>query len=128
MASAASESSSNDRPKLSPEKGRELVGLLLLTAGILLGASLASYPPADPSFLHEPAAGTVGVHNWIGAVGAQISALVFGFLGVAGLALPLGLLVAAARRLRAATGFETTPGRTQALPPEVQKDPITAPV
>jgi DNA segregation ATPase FtsK/SpoIIIE, S-DNA-T family len=111
MASAATESPATDRPKLHPEKGRELIGLLLLTAGILLGASLVSHQPADPSFLHDPAPGArAPVHNWIGAFGAQMSALVFGFLGIAGFALPLGLLVSAARRLRAA-GTERVVGR-----------------
>ena len=41
------------RPKMPPAKGSELMGLVLATAAVLLLASLASYHPSDPSFLHE---------------------------------------------------------------------------
>ena len=100
MPSTPAEQHGSERPKLPPEKGREIVGLLLLTVAILLAASLASHSPSDPSFLHQPGAGVRGVRNWIGSFGAQLSALLFGFLGFAALTLPLGLAVGAWRRLR----------------------------
>ena len=75
------------------------MGLLLGLAGLLLLVALASYHPADPSFLHQS---TVGgpVRNLIGPLGSQIAAAGFGALGLAALLVPLLLLVTAWRRLR----------------------------
>lgn len=111
------------RPALSPEKGNELVGLLLLSLGVLLALSFATYQPGDPSLFHRttaleipaspppPApldgspnatssASGAGSRNWIGPAGAQVSALAFGFLGLTCFLVPLFLLVAGWRRLR----------------------------
>ncbi|MGC2545897.1 MAG: DNA translocase FtsK, partial [Silvibacterium sp.] len=69
----------------------ELIGLLALTAAILLFLSLVSYRPTDPSF------NTVGgfgpgerpAYNWIGLIGAWISDLLLQIEGVTAFALPL---------------------------------------
>ncbi len=93
-------SQSPERPTLSPEKGREIFGLVLLAAGIFLVLSLGSHHPQDPSLLHRVPEEGGRAHNWIGAVGAQISAMAFGFFGLTCLLIPLFLLVAGWRRLR----------------------------
>ncbi len=89
-----------ERPTLSPEKGREILGLMLLAAGIFLVLGLGSHHPQDPSLLHRVASEEAHPRNWIGAVGAQISAVAFGFLGLTCLLIPLFLLVGGWRRLR----------------------------
>lgn len=86
------------RRALSPEKGNELLGLALIGCGLFLVGSLASYSPADPSLFHRLADGSA-VHNWIGPVGAEISAVAFGFLGLPCLLVPLFLLFSGWRRL-----------------------------
>ena len=88
-----------DRPTLSPEKGRELAGLILLSVAILLGLALATYHPADPSVFHDPA-GNPRPQNLVGPVGAELAALGFEFLGVSCLLVPFFLLVTGWRRLR----------------------------
>jgi S-DNA-T family DNA segregation ATPase FtsK/SpoIIIE len=87
-------------PKLPPAKGNELLGLILATLAALLSASLLSYDPADPSFLHELPPAAAGVHNWVGAVGAQVAALLLGLVGATALLLPLGLGIPAWMMLR----------------------------
>jgi DNA segregation ATPase FtsK/SpoIIIE, S-DNA-T family len=88
-----------DRPALSPEKGSEILGLALLAAGVFLVLSFGSHHPQDPSLLHRVTE-EGHVRNWIGAVGAHISAAAFGFFGLTCLLIPLFLLVAGWRRLR----------------------------
>jgi S-DNA-T family DNA segregation ATPase FtsK/SpoIIIE len=88
------------RPTLSPEKGSEILGLLLLAAGVFLILSLGSYHPQDPSLLHRVPGEAVHARNWIGMVGAQISAAAFAFFGLTSLLIPLFLLLAGWRRLR----------------------------
>src|SRR5688500_7554806 len=87
-------------PRLPAAKGHELLGLVLATGALLLAASLVSYHPADPSFLHELPPSRVRVHNWSGAVGAQVAALLLGLLGLSALLLPLGLAAPAWSMLR----------------------------
>jgi DNA segregation ATPase FtsK/SpoIIIE, S-DNA-T family len=93
------------RAKLSPEKGNELLGLLLLTCGALLGLSLASYQAADPSFLHQVSRGSGrGVGNWIGPVGAEVAAFGLALLGLTAFLVPTFFLAAAWKRLRRSGG------------------------
>ena len=103
MSVVVTKSGKPERRALSPEKGSELVGFLLLTMALLLGFALASHHPEDPSLLHR-VTDAARSHNLIGPVGAQVSALGFGFLGFAAFALPAVLLVAGWRRLRRQTG------------------------
>ena len=98
-------------PKLPAAKGHELLGLVLATASVLLGASLISYHPADPSFLHELPPSRIQVYNWSGAVGAQVAALLLGLLGLAALLLPVGLAAPAWGMLRRRAERPRVPGR-----------------
>ena len=79
------------QPRLPVAKGNELLGLVLVTMALLLAASLASYHPADPSFLHEVSPARLRVHNWIGVFGAELSALLLGLVGGTAFVLPLVL-------------------------------------
>ncbi|PYQ59545.1 MAG: cell division protein FtsK, partial [Acidobacteria bacterium] len=92
-------SSTPERPTLSPEKGNELLGILLLAAAAFLVLCLGSHHPQDPSLLHRVPA-DAHAHNWAGAVGAQVSAMAFGFFGLTCFLLPFFLLVSGWRRLR----------------------------
>ncbi len=87
------------RVEISPDKGREIVGVLSAALAVICGASLASFDPADPSFLRQVSGGAP-THNWIGGFGAEIAAAGFNLLGVTCLLIPLLLAVAAWRRLR----------------------------
>src|SRR5438132_13976499 len=75
----------------------EIIAIGLVALALLLGLCLASYNPDDPSW---NAAGETGAHNWIGAVGANVSAGLFQAIGLAGYLLPFLLLAAAWRRFR----------------------------
>jgi S-DNA-T family DNA segregation ATPase FtsK/SpoIIIE len=69
----------------------ELIGLLALTAAILLFLSLVSYRPTDPSFntVGGFGPGTRPAHNWIGLIGAWIADLLLQIEGIAAFCLPL---------------------------------------
>ncbi len=96
--------------RLPESKGKELLGVLLVTMGVLLGLSLVTYHPADPNLLHHTDALEEPVRNWIGPFGAQVSGLLFGFFGLSALAMPAFLLLAGGRRFRSA-GREAVVGR-----------------
>ena len=66
---------------------------------LFLVLSLGSHHPQDPSLLHSVAA-DARAHNWAGSVGAQVSAVAFGFFGLTCFLIPLFLLIAGWRRLR----------------------------
>jgi S-DNA-T family DNA segregation ATPase FtsK/SpoIIIE len=87
------------RPTISPEKGNELVGLLLLALGAILAFSLATYHPGDPSVFHKVAE-AARARNWVGPAGAHAAAVAYSFLGITCLLIPLFLIVAGWRRLR----------------------------
>ena len=84
---------------LTPEKGSEILGVLLGAAVILLACSLLSYNPRDPSVFHRVGEEAERTQNFIGPLGAQISALCFALLGITSFLLPVLLGVAAWRRL-----------------------------
>jgi len=69
----------------------ELIGLLALTAAILLFLSLISYRPTDPSWntVGGIGSGTRPAHNWIGLIGAWMADLLLQFEGVTAFCLPL---------------------------------------
>jgi len=104
MSTATTSNSTRRKPfpslGLSPEKGDEIIGFVLLAVVALLAGSLLSYHPLDPSLLHQPAEDGAAIHNIIGPVGAELSALAFALLGLAALLLPLLLGLYAWRRLR----------------------------
>ncbi len=86
---------------VSPQKGNEILGVMLAALVVLLVASLASHHPLDPSVLHKAADEDLPVRNWIGSVGAQVSALLYGLVGLVALAVPLILGAVAWKRLSA---------------------------
>ena len=88
------------RVEISPAKGSEILGVIYAGLALLLGASLASYHPTDPSFLRQSTSPLPGPHNLIGRVGAEIGAGGFGLLGWVALLIPVLLAVLAWRRLR----------------------------
>ena len=64
----------------------ELLGLLLLLAGVLLLLALLSYRSTDPSL---NTAGAQDIHNWTGRLGAIASDLLLQLQGAAAFAFPL---------------------------------------
>ncbi|MEK7854395.1 MAG: DNA translocase FtsK 4TM domain-containing protein [candidate division NC10 bacterium] len=77
-------------------KAREALGVLLVAASLLTLVSLASYDPADPSFLHSGVPG-VPVRNGVGWIGAHLAGALFGLAGAVALLLPPALLLLGVR-------------------------------
>jgi len=77
----------------------EIFSVLFFAVRLLLALCLisASFYPNDPSW---NATGQAETHNWAGAIGANVAAAVFQFIGLAAYLLPLLLFAAAWRRLR----------------------------
>jgi S-DNA-T family DNA segregation ATPase FtsK/SpoIIIE len=77
----------------------EILAILLFAVGLLLSLCLisAAFYPNDPSW---NTVGQAETHNWAGAIGANVAATVFQFIGLAAYLLPLLLFAAAWRRLR----------------------------
>jgi S-DNA-T family DNA segregation ATPase FtsK/SpoIIIE len=80
-------------------KSREVLGVLLALAAVLLALSLISHRPDDASLFHV-ASDAAPTQNWIGPFGANLSALSLGFLGLSSFLLPILCAVSAFRRLR----------------------------
>ena len=80
----------------------EILAILLLAVGLLLALCLvsAAFYPNDPSW---NSAGGGETHNWAGAIGANVAATAFQFIGLASFLLPLLLFAAAWRRFRPST-------------------------
>ena len=76
----------------------EILSILLFAVGLLLSLCLisGSFYPNDPSW---NSTGQAETHNWAGAIGANVAATVFQFIGLAAYLLPLLLFAAAWRRL-----------------------------
>jgi S-DNA-T family DNA segregation ATPase FtsK/SpoIIIE len=89
------------RQRLPAEKGRELRSLVLALLGLLIGFSLATYHPGDPSLMRQASEAGARARNWIGPIGANVAAIGFGLLGYSAFLVPLLLLTTAWRRLRA---------------------------
>ncbi len=91
-----------NRPRVivpRPSRRSEIFAILLLAAGLLLALCLisAAFYPNDPSW------NSVGQHetqNWAGAIGANVAATAFQFIGLAAYLLPLLLFAGAWRRFR----------------------------
>ena len=83
-------------PLLAHRRAREALGVLLVAAALLTLVSLASYDPADPSFLHSGVPGTP-VRNGAGWIGAHLAGALFGLGGAVALLLPPGLLLLGVR-------------------------------
>ena len=72
-------------------RGAELIGIIVLAAGVSLGASLLTYHPNDSSAFFT-STNTV-IANAIGYYGATIAWIFVGFFGFASLLFPAALLV-----------------------------------
>ncbi len=72
-------------------RGGELIGIIILAAGVSLGAALATYHPNDSSAFYTSTSTTVA--NAIGYYGATIAWIFISFFGFAGLLFPLALVV-----------------------------------
>jgi S-DNA-T family DNA segregation ATPase FtsK/SpoIIIE len=91
-----------EQPRIiTPRNSRrnEIVAILLLAVGLLLVLCLvsAAFYPNDPSW---NSIGQAETHNWAGAIGANVAALLFQSIGLAAYLLPLLLLAAAWRRFK----------------------------
>src|SRR6187200_2054630 len=80
-------------------RGNEILAILFIAAGLLLALCLisAAFYPNDPSW---NSVGQGETQNWAGAIGANVAATAFQFIGLASFLLPLLLFAAAWRRLR----------------------------
>src|ERR1043165_5247452 len=83
-------------------RGNEILAILFIAVGLLLALCLisAAFYPNDPSW---NSAGAAETHNWAGAIGANVAATAFQFIGLASFLLPLLLFAAAWRRFRPST-------------------------
>ncbi|HEU5131564.1 MAG TPA: DNA translocase FtsK 4TM domain-containing protein, partial [Pyrinomonadaceae bacterium] len=83
-------------------RGNEILAILFIALGLLLALCLisAAFYPNDPSW---NSAGASETHNWAGAIGANVAATAFQFIGLAAYLLPLLLFAAAWRRFHTAT-------------------------
>jgi S-DNA-T family DNA segregation ATPase FtsK/SpoIIIE len=91
-----------ERPRvIIPRASRrnEILAILLLALGLLLALCLvsAAFYPNDPSW---NSVGQANTQNWAGAIGANVAATAFQFIGLAAYLLPLLLFAAAWRRFR----------------------------
>jgi S-DNA-T family DNA segregation ATPase FtsK/SpoIIIE len=85
------------RAALARPRTREVVGITLTGSAVMLVVALATYSPSDPSFFTTTGR---GASNWIGPVGAQLSALLYALFGMAAWLVPLVLLAGAMRQVR----------------------------
>jgi len=91
-----------EQPRIiTPRNSRrnEIVAILLLAVGLLLALCLvsAAFYPNDPSW---NSIGQTETHNWAGAIGANVAALLLQSIGLAAYLLPLLFLAAAWRRFK----------------------------
>jgi len=104
--STSARSRAQTRSSLLPEsvalfvgqRAKQIGGLALLTAAVLLFIALASYSSTDPSW--NRVGGTEGTQNWLGAFGAYPADLLIQTLGGAGYLFALVPLVWGWRLLR----------------------------
>jgi len=78
-------------------RGGEMVGIIILAAGVMLGAALLTYHSDDSSLFHTST--NPEIANLIGYYGATIAWLFVSFFGFASLLFPLALLVVGWQRL-----------------------------
>jgi S-DNA-T family DNA segregation ATPase FtsK/SpoIIIE len=71
----------------------EALGVLLVLAGVLAALALLSHDPRDPNLFSITAGGeAASPNNWIGGVGASLSAALYALVGLAAWGLPVLLL------------------------------------
>src|SRR3954470_16444217 len=72
-------------------RGGELIGIVILAAGISLSLALLTYHPDDSSAFFTSTNSVIA--NWIGYYGATIAWIFVGFFGFASLIFPAALLI-----------------------------------
>src|SRR5438093_11903357 len=72
-------------------RGGELIGIVILAAGLSLGAALITYHPDDSSAFYTSTNSAIA--NAIGYYGATVAWIFVGFFGFASLLFPLAMLV-----------------------------------
>jgi S-DNA-T family DNA segregation ATPase FtsK/SpoIIIE len=72
-------------------RGGELIGIIVLAAGLTLGAALVTYHPDDSSAFYTSTNSAIA--NAIGYYGATIAWIFVGFFGVSSLLFPTALLI-----------------------------------
>jgi len=77
-------------------RGSELIGIVVLAAGICIGAAIVSYHPGDPSAFYT-STNTV-ISNWIGYYGATVAWVFVNFFGFASVLFPVSLLITGRNR------------------------------
>ncbi|MFQ5456049.1 MAG: DNA translocase FtsK [Nitrospirota bacterium] len=82
---------------MDTKRTNEIIGISLIAAALLIGVSIISYHPADPSL--TTVSSTSEVLNLSGKVGAIISDLFFQLIGGSAYILPLMLLILGIKRL-----------------------------
>jgi S-DNA-T family DNA segregation ATPase FtsK/SpoIIIE len=70
-----------------------VIGIVLITAALLILLSLISFLPSDPVFFVGHDEGTVQAHNFIGKAGATVAAFCFWLIGGAAYLLPFLLAI-----------------------------------
>lgn len=100
LKSGKSEAKSGRAAKKGPSLTDEIIGLALAALGFIALLSLISYHSDDPSWRVETGRSTV--HNWIGPVGANLSAWLYEAFGLIALLVPFALFVLAWWRIREA--------------------------
>jgi S-DNA-T family DNA segregation ATPase FtsK/SpoIIIE len=83
-------------PRSSSHLQHEVIGVVLVTLGVLVLLSLLSFAPTD-AVLFAGDAGPGATRNMIGAAGATLARALFGFVGAAAYLLPVLLAMVAAR-------------------------------
>ncbi|WP_380055709.1 DNA translocase FtsK 4TM domain-containing protein [Falsihalocynthiibacter sp. SS001] len=71
------------------KRGKELVGIAMIVAGVLVSMMLASYSPTDPSWFSATSA---PIQNWLGGFGAAIASPLFIIAGIASWGVPIALI------------------------------------
>ncbi|HMC20866.1 MAG TPA: DNA translocase FtsK 4TM domain-containing protein, partial [Thermoanaerobaculia bacterium] len=72
-------------------RGGELIGIVVLAAGVSLGAALVTYHPDDSSAFYTSTNNAIS--NAIGYYGATVAWIFVGFFGFASLLFPLTMLI-----------------------------------
>jgi len=72
-------------------RGGELIGIVILAAGLSLGTALVTYHPEDSSAFYTSTNNAIS--NAIGYYGATVAWIFVGFFGFASLLFPLGMMV-----------------------------------
>ena len=81
---------------LKSGRGGELLGIVILAAGLIIGAALCTYHPGDSSAYFTSS--RLETANAVGYYGATLSWLLFGFFGFSSLVIPISLLITGWKR------------------------------